>query len=585
MPAGGKIVSGAGVATRCRRPLPRYPVQNTRPPTGPRLARTAGVTVAAAAMLSGAFPYAAPPQGLGDSASAAEAANSPNGFLEALLAPNLAAGADAATRNSPRLDGVSEGPEPGQVFRVPSAAVSPPVLPQGGRGEMADSAGLGLPAVVAQALPALAAGAASVQPAEPPVPAMPVSPHAGLDPFPRTEVSNAPPANSDAEVPTAAPEALRGPLSAASAPSSPPVPALGSGWPVAPAADPASAAGAAPAGIPRGELALAVEATQRPPAAVLEAWRAPALPVSPGSPGEADAAAPQPLAGASARARREFPGAPCAGSSLPHTPATKVHPQVPPEAAATGTALSGTPLAARDPGQRERSPEAVGGTAPPAREPELAGAAHNFIPTVRSGSAPAEEESGPGRPARATPATASPAGGLPVPGPGDIRTSPGAAGPSDASVAAPARPPTGEAASRTGPAAAVRRIELRLARPHAETLTVEVAERRGRIELALRTPDRELAASLGEQAAEIVRRLEAAGFRANAWTPPAAFRGAEPGPEPTAQAAPDFDRNGADPWRQDGGRNPEERGGQDPDPEPSPEEFFSLSRSPEEKDL
>ena len=71
-----------------------------------------------------------------------------------------------------------------------------------------------------------------------------------------------------------------------------------------------------------------------------------------------------------------------------------------------------------------------------------------------------------------------------------------------------------------GPAAPAREIHLRLGDLRADGVSLQVVDRKGRIEVAVRTPDRELAGSLRESLPTLVRRMEGAGFRVEAWAPP-----------------------------------------------------------------
>jgi hypothetical protein len=581
------------------------------------------VTLAVPATLSGLSPLAAPAGAAEDSALPSGAAP-PSGFLEELLNWSPAAGGEHESRHSFWPDEPAEGPEPGPVSGVPPAAAPRPPG-EDGQGRILESAGLSLPAFVPPAVAALATLSAYISPADPALPLEPVLPVSALSPFPGLGASSAPsPASYRTEVAMVPPEALGGSLPdvlpslgreaphAATPSSRAPVSALGHAWLAAQLIDAAPTAGAPPRETtPRGELALAIEATQKPPAHALEGSRAPLPSKPPEAPAQAGGAGARPVAEAPPESRTAEPALPGpagaeapAGSRRqaveasgdepyrPHaaTITMRVRPEAPPEAPAAKGTLAGTPFAGAGEAEGKGSPESAGRRPRPAREPEAAGTAYSRVPPARCGDAPKAKEIEPLRPARAAATADKPAAGLPVPGPGHVRTAPGPAVPSGAtqagagSPAGPAQLLAGEAPLRTAPSAPARRIELRLARPHAEALTVEVADRRGRIELAVRTPDRELAASLGEQAAEVVRRLEAAGFRAHAFTPQAPDRALEPRLEMTAETRPDFRERGLDARHEGGGRNPEEGAGQDPDGEFPAEEFFSLRAGREEID-
>lgn len=557
------------------------------------------MTIAVPATLSSLFPPAAPTGAAADSALSSGVALPPGGFLDELLAWRHAAGRETEIRNSFWPDERPEGLEPGPVSQVPPAAAPPPPE-EDGRGRILESAGLGFPPFVAPAVAALATLSASISPADRPLPLEPVLPVSAFSPSPGPGALNAPsPASYGADTATAPP--------AATPSSGAPVAALGHAGPAARLAGAAPAAGAPPRETPRGELAVAIEATQKPPAGALEASRAPLPSKPPEASAQASAAGARPVSEAlpeSPTAQLPLPGPAGAESPpaalqraveasgdrpfRPHTATMKVRPQAPPEAFAAKGTPAGTPLARAGEAEGESSPEPAGRPARPVRAPEVANPAHGRIRQVRPAGAPRATGIEAARPARASAAADKPAEGLPMPGPGHLRTASGPAGlsnafPGSAAGPEPAQVVAGEAPLRTAPAAPARRIELRLARPNADILTVEVAERRGRIELAVRTPDRELAASLGEQAAEMVRRLEAAGFRAHVFTPQAPDRALEPRLEAAAETAPGFRERGGDTRQDSGGRN-QQGGGQDSDGEFPEENFFSLTAGREEID-
>ncbi len=542
-----------------------------------------------------------------------------SGFLEELLAWSPPGGWEPETHNSFWPDEPPEGPEPGPVSRVPPAAAPPPPE-EDGRGRILESAGLALPAFLAPAVAALATFSGSISPADPRLPLEPVLPASALSPFPGLGASGAPsPATYGTEAATAPPGALGGSLPevspllggetphAATPPSGAPASALGSAWPAAQLIDGAPAAGAPPRQAPRGELALAIEATQKPPAHALEGSRAPLPSKPPGASAHASVPGARPMAEAPRESRTaELPLRGPSGADAPagsrrqageasgdeplrqHVAPTKVRPQAPPGASVAKGAPSGTSFSGPVEAEGGSSSEPVGRQARPVRGTEVASAADGRVPTARPGGALKATEMDALRPARQAATAEKPTEGLPVPGPGNVRTTPGPAVSSSATLAGsppePAPAVSGNSTPRAASAAPARRIELRLARPHAETLTVEVAERRGRIELAVRTPDRELAASLGEQATEVVRRLEAAGFRAQAFTPHAPDRVLEPRLEATAEAAPDLRERGGNARQESGGGNQQQGAGQDSDGEFPEEKFFSLRAGREEID-
>jgi hypothetical protein len=64
----------------------------------------------------------------------------------------------------------------------------------------------------------------------------------------------------------------------------------------------------------------------------------------------------------------------------------------------------------------------------------------------------------------------------------------------------------------------IREISFRLAGASAN-VDVQIAERAGKIQVAVRTPDQDLAKSLQTNLGELVGHLEQKGFRTDAWTP------------------------------------------------------------------
>ncbi len=85
---------------------------------------------------------------------------------------------------------------------------------------------------------------------------------------------------------------------------------------------------------------------------------------------------------------------------------------------------------------------------------------------------------------------------------------------------APAALPELEATSAV-PAQPIREISFRLAADSAN-VDVQVAQRAGKVQVAVRTTDQDLAKSLQTNLGELVGRLEDKGFRTEAWTPAAA---------------------------------------------------------------
>jgi hypothetical protein len=124
--------------------------------------------------------------------------------------------------------------------------------------------------------------------------------------------------------------------------------------------------------------------------------------------------------------------------------------------------------------------------------------------------------------------------------PGTARAGQGEKSPADTAATFGTAPPTGVAARSAhqeqsaaraelesavvvrpqAPAAPAREIHLRLGDLRADGVSLQVVDRKGRIEVAVRTPDRELAGSLRESLPTLVRRMEGVGYRVEAWAPP-----------------------------------------------------------------
>jgi hypothetical protein len=519
------------------------------------------VTLAAPQMFSGALPLAAlaPPatSGVQDSATVSGAACAPGGFLAELLAWSSVLASFAASGKLQAPEETSEAAEVSIASHARSAFG--PTPPAGEPQHVPDAAGLPLASLWAPAVVAAPAMPHSYEaPGSGPVPVDPaasVLPIGGPVRAAGTGESVAPLLSRPRpDRATAAPAGL--PASGLSAAQTSPKQAPD------PATQPAEAAlSARPLPLPAapapprneaacGEPALAMALTQKAPAHPLEASRAPQASPPPEAPGWKTASAAGPMAA------------------------------VPPEASVPEAAAPGAPTARENGLTSATAARQTARTARPARQPEAAKAADGLILSGRSPGASAEPQAEPGRPVPATEVAAGPAespahsvqdGVRPEPQPsGRLLTFSGAA-PASSSESGRALPEDG--APRLASQAPVRRIELRLARKAAEAVTVEVAERRGRIELAVRTPDPDLAASLGEQAAEIARRLEAAGFRAQAWTPHAPARPGEARLEIAPQPAPDFDNRSGDGRQHGGGGHPDERDRREPHPEFPLEEF------------
>jgi hypothetical protein len=103
---------------------------------------------------------------------------------------------------------------------------------------------------------------------------------------------------------------------------------------------------------------------------------------------------------------------------------------------------------------------------------------------------------------------------------------------------------------------AIREISFRLAADSAN-VDVQVAERAGRIQVAVRTSDPDLAKSLQTNLGELVGRLEDKGFRTEAWTPVTAQHGGGTVREPSNSTNSQSQSDDSGRW---GGQQDERRG-------------------------
>ena len=491
-------------------------------------------------MLPGAAPVAAPAlraaTGAQELTTASGAAFPLEAFLLELLAwgslPGYAAGPaipDSAEESSERAD---------LLIRAGVGAAA--ALPAGERSEAPEDARL---RATFLSTPPLAAVAAA-----PPWPEVPSATTALVGPRGAARLFEAPSAVASGESHAAWPLRSRpgfaeaptlGP--AKSSPPAAPAQSIQAPHPAIQQADalPASAqlalsarAGLREAANVRGELALTMEVTQKAPAQPLDASCAP------------EAAVPEVTNTGEGSLREE--GLPTAGGA--HRPA-RAH--------------------------------------LPAREPEPTRPAPGELRSISPHFGAAGDPQGePVRPVPATAAASTSDSGLS----GLRGEAPPLARPSVVSDPAPAFPFEGSPAvvCRDAPRMAspspVRRIELRLASRPAEAFTVQVAERGGRIELELRTPDRDLATSLTERASEIVRRLETAGFRAQAFTPQSPPRALETASELPLQNGTEFRHHRDDGGRGGAGRHPNEQHQRDSDPDAPLKPFSSPDWDPQEVD-
>jgi hypothetical protein len=76
-----------------------------------------------------------------------------------------------------------------------------------------------------------------------------------------------------------------------------------------------------------------------------------------------------------------------------------------------------------------------------------------------------------------------------------------------------------EPETRAGIAPAARQISLKLATDESTRVNIEFTEKAGKIQVAVRTPDQELAKSLQTDLGNLVGRLESKGFKTESWLP------------------------------------------------------------------
>jgi hypothetical protein len=93
---------------------------------------------------------------------------------------------------------------------------------------------------------------------------------------------------------------------------------------------------------------------------------------------------------------------------------------------------------------------------------------------------------------------------------------------SAAQASQPLTDPPETGATHTVPSQPIREVSLRLAVATSTYVDVQLAERAGKVQVAVRTPDQDLAKSLQTNLGELVGRLEEKGFKTDVWTPIAA---------------------------------------------------------------
>lgn len=272
---------------------------------------------------------------------------------------------------------------------------------------------------------------------------------------------------------------------------------------------------ASPGGGPEGELAFRVRVAERPISASVAA----PPPVWPGAGLEADQGvgvnrSQKEVAGDPARLQDE-------GARLESALKLQEAPAGDPARLAAPPKADGEPTA--PPALKEEPPQEPGDSAAPRRrELTAAGESAPKAPARRSPRSPggvAEEPEAHAalrvtRPQAVTPPPAEQGGRR--------AEAPGRAGEAEARAGERAEsPPPATLRPLRGLPEPARRIEVRLQEASEPAVSLHLADRRGRLEVAVRTPDADLAGSLREALPALVRRMEAAGFRAEVWAPEA----------------------------------------------------------------
>ena len=120
----------------------------------------------------------------------------------------------------------------------------------------------------------------------------------------------------------------------------------------------------------------------------------------------------------------------------------------------------------------------------------------------------------------------------------DRAAEPGAATQTETKGSQPPHPPSASPESESSgavPTQPIREISFRLATPSAN-VDVQVAQRAGKVQVAVRTADQDLAKSLQTNLGELVGHLEDKGFRTETWNPIAEQHGSSSVREPSNSA-------------------------------------------------
>ena len=122
-----------------------------------------------------------------------------------------------------------------------------------------------------------------------------------------------------------------------------------------------------------------------------------------------------------------------------------------------------------------------------------------------------------------------------------------------------------------------RQISLKLGSADSASVDVQLRERAGRVQVAVRTQDHDLAKSLQTDLGDLVGRLENKGFKAESWIPAATHHNA-PGAEPGSAGGQNSEQQHSSSW--DGQQQQQQHhGGQEPDRRQQPRWMAQLDET------
>jgi hypothetical protein len=110
----------------------------------------------------------------------------------------------------------------------------------------------------------------------------------------------------------------------------------------------------------------------------------------------------------------------------------------------------------------------------------------------------------------------------------------------------------------------IREISLRLTDKASNPVDIQVAQRAGHVQVAVRTPDQELSSSLQTHLGDLVGRLEAKGYKTESWIPSATAHTAAAASESAQNSNPQNSNPGHDQPGNSGSWGGEKQQGQDP---------------------